>query len=407
MAEKELEVYICSNVGIDYFFFLGRTISESGYKVRSTFLVSEENYRKLAKTGGLLKVWLRIKMYILYPFLLIYKVLASKKASIFVVTSNNFFAPYLVYLFLKFKSGKVIHLLYDLYPDAIEIAGAIKPHSFISNLIGKVMKRNLAKCDATVYLGQLLKEHAESRWGRAPFSDIIDISTDLDLYSNEFNNEINSDKIILHYGGQLGHLHDANSLIKSIKFVCSSDIAQFVQFNFYVSGAQAQFLEESLYGLPVKVISAVPSAQWREDIKNFHIGMVSLSPGGATVCLPSKTYGMMAGGMAILAIAPEWSDLSTLIRTLDSGWIINNAEVLNAEDLAVGDYMENIQKNKDSDLVAECFYSQLKIIINDRNNLAEKRENAFRNVRRQHNLTLLAEKWDRIINHISLPNLLK
>lgn len=402
MAEKKLDIYICSNVGIDYFFFLGRTISASGYTVKPIYLVSELSYRKLAKTNGVKKIWLRIKMYLLYPMLLVYKVLVAKRGSVFVVTSNNFFAPYLVHLFLKLKSGKVIHLLYDLYPDAIEMAGIIKPNSKSSSLIGNIMRKTLAKCDAAVYLGQFLRKHAESRWAKAPISETIDISTDLDLYTSIFNEEIKTEKIILHYGGQLGHLHDAVSLIESIKYVCSSDIAHLVEFNFYVSGAQAQFLEDSLKDFPIKIISAVPSSKWREDIQNFHIGMVSLSPGGASVCLPSKTYGMMAGGMAILAVCPEWSDLANLVKSLDAGWIINNSEFQNESELQGQelDYLNKLKTTKSAFSVAEDFYRNLKFIINNKSILNHKRKNAYNGVRKEHNIAKLGAKWDQLIQKL-------
>lgn len=400
MGQQRLKIYICSNVGIDYFFFLGRTISEAGFDVQPIFLVSETNYRRLAKSSGLKKIWLRVQMYMLYPMLLIFRALTSSRNSIFVITSNNFFAPYLTYLFLKIKGGKVIHLLYDLYPDAIEIAGAIKVNSFVSKTIGKVMSKNLKKCNASVYLGEFLRNHAENRWGKAPISKTIDISTDLDLYSESFNPEIESQKLIVHYGGQLGHLHDAVSLIESIKHVYNSDISESVEFNFYVSGAQAQFLENSLKEFPVKIISAVPSHQWREDIKNFHIGMVSLSPGGASVCLPSKTYGMMAGGLAILAVCPEWSDLANLVRSIDAGWIINNSVYNNADNLKDGDYLNNIKKGKETSLIADNFYQQLKNILNDRNDLNKKRRNAFDGVRKYYNIRALSVEWQSIINEL-------
>jgi hypothetical protein len=281
MDKKKLKVYTASSVGVDYFLFLNKTISEAGFDSEPLFLITEEDYRKLAKQKGFRKIWLRIKMYVLYPLMLIQKGFKSEKGSVFVVSSNTFFAPYLVHVILRIKKVKVIHLLYDLFPDALEVAGSIKPDSFFSKMIGKAMIRSQRNCESTVYLGNFLMKHAENRWGKAKISKVIDISTDLTLYGNELKSLISKDKIIIHYGGQLGHLHDADSIIDSIKFICSSDIAEKVEFNFYVSGTQALFLKESLKEYPVKIISAVPSHQWRNDINNFHIGLVSLSPGGA------------------------------------------------------------------------------------------------------------------------------
>ncbi|WP_256003224.1 hypothetical protein [Pedobacter deserti] len=381
MDKQKLKIYTCSNVGMDYFLFLTRTVTQAGFDVAPIFLTSEADYRRLGKGKSISKLWLRLQMYVLYPIYLAWKVLFAKKNSIFIVSSNTFFAPYLVHLILKLRPGKLIHLLYDLYPDAIEIAGMIKPGSFISRLVGKIARRNLSGCHATVYLGEFLKKHAEDRWGKAPVSDVIDISTDLQLYAPDFRGDIDNSRIILHYGGQLGYLHDADTLIACIKYVLGSSIADRVEFNFYVSGAQAAHLKESLAGYPVKVISAIPSAQWRQDIRNFHIGMVSLSPGGASVCLPSKTYGMMAGGMAILAVAPEWSDLATLINRMDAGWIVNNS-------------------NNYSGDTARDFHSKLAAILDNTALLQQKRFNAFHNVRSFHGTDVLVHKWTQLIEKI-------
>ncbi|MBD3749607.1 MAG: hypothetical protein IE931_08930 [Sphingobacteriales bacterium] len=400
MDKKKLKVYTGSSVGIDYFFFLTSTIENAGFEVKPLFLITEIEYRRLAKSSGYRKVWLRIKMYIFYPLFLIFKGLNAPKRSIFVISSNTFFAPILLRIFLGFKSIKVVHMLYDLFPDALEIAGTIKFDSRVSKLIGLITNANLKKCDATVFLGDFLKKHAEQRWGYSKKSSVIDISTDLSLYDYKRTDLTQTKKIIIHYGGQLGHLHDAKSIIESVRYVLQSDIKNEIEFNFYVSGAQARFLEESLSNYPVKIISAIPSHQWREDIKSFHIGLVSLSPGGASVCLPSKTYGMMAGGMSILAICPKWSDLGTLIKDLNAGWIINNSPYVNIGCYKSLNYESNIKRERDKLELAIEFYTCLKDIINNRFLLEEKRLNAFNGVRNKHNLSILSEKWKEVLTNV-------
>lgn len=401
MDKKKLKVYTASSVGVDYFLFLNKTISEAGFDSEPLFLITEGDYRKLAKKKGFRKIWLRVKMYILYPMMLIQKGLKSEKGSVFVVSSNTFFAPYLVHLILRIKKIKVIHLLYDLFPDALEVAGTIRTDSFFSRMIGEIMIKSQKNCESTVYLGNFLMKHAENRWGKAKISTVIDISTDLTLYSNKLKSLISKEKIIIHYGGQLGHLHDADSIIDSIKFVCSSDISEKVEFNFYVSGTQALFLKESLKEYPVKIISAITSHQWRIDINDFHIGLVSLSPGGASVCLPSKTYGMMAGGLSILAICPQWSDLSNLVTSLDAGWIINNSKYLNEKELYTTNYLQEIKKLRSKDEIVSDFYLCLKNILEDKELLETKRQNAFNGVRSNFNINSLSEKWEDMIFNIN------
>src|SRR5690606_16824835 len=110
MAGKKLKVYTCSNVAMDYFIFLSETIKNAGYEVEPLYLVSERSYRKNGKNLGLKKVYLRFQMYVGYPLYLVYKVLTAQRNSCFVVTSNTFYAPYLVKRLAGLKKAKVIHL---------------------------------------------------------------------------------------------------------------------------------------------------------------------------------------------------------------------------------------------------------------------------------------------------------
>lgn len=388
--QKKLKIYTASSVGIDYFFFLGKTIGFNGTEVEPIFLITEKDYRALAKTKGLKKIYLRIQMYVFYPIYLMFKAIKSPRNSIFIVSSNTFYAPLLTKLAVFWKNTKVIHLLYDLFPDAIEVAGSIKQNGFLSKTIGKLSKGNFKYCDGTVYLGDFLQKHAESRWGKALHNKAIHISTDLSLYDNVFPELVSFEKIIIHYGGQLGHLHDAKSIIACIKHILQSDLRDRFEFNFYVSGAQAYFLEKSLEGLPIKIIPAVPSNIWRQDIKNYHIGLVTLSPGGASVCLPSKTYGMMAGGLSILAVCPTWSDLALLVNNNDAGWIVSNSP--HQEPIA-NNYLQSINEVRNVDEIKNEFYNTLKSISTNIEGLKEKRKNAFYSVREKYNAETLNQQW--------------
>ncbi len=398
MAEqKKLKVFIASNVGMDYFFFLGKTLAANGTEVEPIFLVKEQDYRFAAKNKGFKKIYLRIQMYVFYPLMLVCKAITSPKNSIFIVTSNTFFAPVLTKFFVSWRKIKVVHLLYDLYPDAIEIAGAIKQNGLLAKAIGKITKANFKYCNGTVYLGEFLKSHAETRWLKPNSSDVIHISTDLSLYDNTFPELSVDGKIIIHYGGQLGHLHDANSIIKCIKFLFESDLKNEFEFNFYLSGAQAQFLQDSLKDYPIKIIPAVNSSVWREDIKNYHIGLVTLLPGGATVCLPSKTYGMMAGGLAILAICPSWSDLGNLVLENNAGWIVNNSSY-NSIDFNAANYLQQIKELKQIEKMQEDFYKTLKSIVENKEIIKQKRSNAFTCVREKYNSQILNNQWISCLN---------
>ncbi|QQL50210.1 hypothetical protein [Mucilaginibacter ginkgonis] len=56
MVRPTVTVYTASSVNIDCFDFLNKTIGAAGYKVVPLYLISEYDYRKLAKTRGIKKI---------------------------------------------------------------------------------------------------------------------------------------------------------------------------------------------------------------------------------------------------------------------------------------------------------------------------------------------------------------
>ncbi len=379
MKKKNKKVYITSNVSLDYFFFLCKIFKKLGYEVKPIYLISETTYRSSSKSKNISKLILRLQMYMIYPIYILFLGLISHKSSIFIVSSNTFFAPFMMNIILKFKGNKIIHMLYDLYPDAIEVSGLINPNSFIAKTIGKITSYSLKKCSGTVFLGDYLRRHAESRWGKCKQSEVIDISTDLTLFDDKILQHSSNEKIKLHYGGQLGNLHDATSIVSLVKSLYSSDISNNIEFYFTISGSKADYLRRALKNYPIEVAPTLKSKEWRSFIKNFDIGLVSLTPGGANVCLPSKTYAMMAGGLAILAITPPWSDLASLIINNQAGWVFDNSS---------------------NEKIISNIIDKLRYLTQNREYLFQIRKNSFMNVRQNYNEYNLGMKWERFIEKI-------
>jgi hypothetical protein len=399
-AGKVKKIYNCSNVGLDYFFLLCKTLERDDWEVIPVYLLPEQKYRQFSKSNKLKKSWLRFQMYCIYPMMLFFKALFAESGSIFIVSSNTFYAPLVIAVLLRFRNIKVVHLLYDLYPDALEVAGATEIESSFSRTLGKLTKLNQSLCEGTVYLGDFLRKHAETRWGKAKRSATIHISTNLPLYDSDFRENTDKQKIVIHYGGQLGYLHDAVSIIACLKDVLSSELAEKVEFNFYVSGAQAPFLEKELRDYPVKIIAAIPSDQWRQDIKAFHIGLVSLIPGGASVCFPSKTYGMMAGGMAIITICPVWSDLANLVLEMDAGWVVNNSIYESVAEMPADEYLKALNRKRNPEGIKQEFRRIISEVIQQPDVLLHKRKNAFYGVRDRYNVSLLRTQWHSFIKDL-------
>ena len=156
-------------------------------------------------------------------------------------------------------------------------------------------------------------------------------------------------------------------------------------------------IRESFAGSGVEVVSAVPSHEWREKIRDFHVGLVTLKPGGAIVCLPSKAYSMMAGGLAILAICPKWSDLAKMIEDNDVGWVISNSPYDEMPSFADPEYFKKIEEKRDAETVAKEFHQQVEEILSNPEELDRKRKNASRVMRSTFGKEELGQRWVRFL----------
>jgi hypothetical protein len=377
--------------------FLVHILERAGWKVRVASLISEDQYRALSRGGRWRRLYLRCLMYLAYPARLKAAALLAPRTCVFVVTSNNFFAPPLVALLRRARGGATVHLLYDLFPDALSVAGKLRENTLLFRALGRVSSCAQRWCAATVYLGAFLRHHAETRWGAPKRSAVI-------AYSAAVPTPAAAEPApwrgppTFHYGGQLGHMHAADELAAALRLTCAARSGAPPPFQFYLSGAKAAAFQREVADLPVEVNPAVPPGQWRAIARASQVGLVSLLPGGATVCMPSKTYGMMAQGLAILAICPRWSDLGQLVLEHECGWLVENSPHAEAPAGDAPDYLERTRARRPVEAVAEDFRAVVEAIVADPAELLRRRANAVRAMRSAYSVEALALSWRRILD---------
>ncbi|MDA7612476.1 hypothetical protein N8626_01905 [bacterium] len=394
------KIYLCSSIRIDYLSHVRSCVELLGCEIEEVYFVSETDYRKAAGLSGIKRIWLRIQLYIFYPLRLVWSILKARKGSIFIVTSNTFYTPFLTASLNWVRGVSVVHLLYDLFPDAMIVAGKAKRRSLVTRIAGLIQQQTQRSCQGTVYLGAVLRLHCENLYGKPRRSEIIDVSADASLFSSEVKSATNP--VVFHYGGQIGHMHDADTVIKAIND-CWTDptMAKSAKFSFFVSGAQTAFVRDSFAGSEVKVLPAVPSDQWRNQIRGFHVGLVTLKPGGAIVCLPSKAYSMMAGGLAIIAICPRWSDLAAMIEESDAGWVVSNSPYETMPTFDDPEYFSKIEEKLDAADVAKRFHQQVREILANTKELDRKRRNASEAMRNRYGKEELGKKWTNFLKEVA------
>jgi glycosyltransferase involved in cell wall biosynthesis len=317
-------VWFCSSVGGGVF---GSNQTAAwralGIEARLHCAVEPAAYWR-AKSGMLARLRLRWKMYASYPLRLRRMVRRAGPAEIFVAITNPFFLPALAARAARHNGARVVHLVYDLYPDALVFGGGWSWRNPAARFAARTTRAAIAQCSATVYLGERLRAYAEARYGVAPRTAVIAVGTDASVFLGCDPAARGRRAVRCLYSGHMGHLHDWQTLGDAMAAGVPDDL----ELEIASEGPGATALKWRLALVAARNPERLAfsgtrgDAEWRTAMLSADVALVTMRPGAEKVVMPSKTYSAMAAGQAILAVCPRESDLADLIAVHDCGWVI-------------------------------------------------------------------------------------
>jgi glycosyltransferase involved in cell wall biosynthesis len=241
-----------------------------------------------------------------------------------VVTTNPFFLPPLVAWAAAFRSEQTVFVLFDLYPDALVAAGWTKPGSRLARLLARVTRSGLRRCDATVFLGERLREHVETRYQPARLGRVIPVGADGSPFRNRPPGRVDErEPVTILYAGMMGRMHEIETLCTAL----AEPLPPGVVLRFQSMGPAYRDLCRRVHGGRAEFGGPLDDLRWSEAMQTAHVGLVTLAAGAEKVAMPSKTYSSLVSGQAVLAICPSDSDLADLIRHHDCGWVVTPGDV--------------------------------------------------------------------------------
>jgi glycosyltransferase involved in cell wall biosynthesis len=162
--------------------------------------------------------------------------------------------------------------------------------------------------------------------------------------NNSFASEYGLDnKFTVLYSGNIGRLHDIETLVETIKKLNVTQPE--IQFVFIGDGAKLKFLQDYREKFKLNNLLLLPF-QPRELLSQTltacDITLVSLVKGAEKIVAPCKLYGMLASGRAILSISEDHSYIHNLLVAGDCGI---NCPPGDSEQLT--DILERLSKSPD------------------------------------------------------------
>ena len=379
MKKKHILIY-SSVSGAAFWRRMVQELQKAGYFVEVVTALSDMEYRR-GRTGfsGRLSVRLNTYFGYLLPVARHARMLENSSETVHIVTTNPFYLPAVVSLLVGKRGGRVIALMYDIFPDALFASGTVKHHGFITNIIAAITRFIIKKADATVFLGDRLREFAEHQYGNARIGTVIPVGADGKPFHLHAPVKLQqSDRVKILYSGNMGHRHDIETLIQFFNKKENTYNFGRLQFIFHASGGEYNNLQQRCREMPETLITwggALDDQEWVEVMRNSHVALVTMRPGTEKVVMPSKTYSALVAGQAILAVCPTDSDLARTVLAHNCGWVVEPGDVAGLH-AAVND------------------------ILHNQENLYAKRMNAYRTGHDVYDMQHVIDRWVELIADI-------
>ena len=275
----------------------------------------------------------------LIPFFALTALLISQKVKylnfdlVINYSPSIFFAP--VARYFKKKKSFVFLILRDFFPQWAVDQGLLAKRSPITWFFRRVEKLNYRSSNIIavqspanlnifkrIYSGQVDLKVLMNWSAQSPY--VAKDSFDKCRLRKELN--IPSDKVILLYGGNIGHAQDMNNVVRLANRLNLFEKAHLILIG---QGDEYEMVHEAVHQYQLKNLTLVPTVsqdKYREYVASADIGLFSLSKAHTTHNFPGKLLGYMVEKKPILGSVNLGNDVASIILDSKSGFVSFNGD---------------------------------------------------------------------------------
>ena len=236
--------------------------------------------------------------------------------------------PFLIWacvLALFFRRRKLIYVLFDLYPETPIAFGLMKPNGLMAKIWRGLNQIAYRKSDVVVVIGRCMQRLVKAPAEKTRFIPLwVDTQTISDQGTSTFREEwgLVGKRVVL-YSGNMARFHDFDTFLGAAKVLEDREDIVFV---FVGDGYARKSIENS--GLRnCQVRDYVSRSDLGKLLRTADVGLVSLKAGFEGFSVPSKTFGIMAAGVPVVAVMSDKSEIAQLLQEYEAGCVVPIGDV--------------------------------------------------------------------------------
>lgn len=261
----------------------------------------------------------------------------ERNALVFGITSPPFTA-HLLWVTSRVAGFSYQYMLLDLYPELLFALGTLTPGSLLGRGWLALNRLSYRRAAALSVIGRDMLPRLQRSYGLDPRQvsyiphwSPAEVSGPIPYVENPLAHRLGLDgKFVVQYAGNMGLLHDLDTLVRVAAGLRNDERIHFL----FVGKGRRRWAAEEL-GRRLKLsnvtwLDFVPRERLPETLACCHAALISLRRDLAGVAVPSKLYGILGSGRAVLALVPRESEIALVIEEERCGMVIEPDDVAGA-----------------------------------------------------------------------------
>ena len=261
------------------------------------------------------------------------------KHDVVLCVTTPFMLPYSVTLATRLRGAAAVLLIYDLYPEAMIMAGLVLPRSLTARIIRFANGFLFGALDTIITIGRdveallLTYRRVDSRQIRfIPNWALLPIRYRVIDPDNSFRQPF-GDRLVVGLSGNLGFTHHAVSVYEAARLLEGEKDIHFLLSGWGSGWKQLQEMHERDRLPNVTMTAPVAESELEEFLSAADVWIIPYRRSVAGVSVPSRIYNLLAVGRPVIVAGETHSEAAMMLIEENIGWVVRPED---SRDLAGG-----------------------------------------------------------------------
>ncbi|KRQ10122.1 glycosyltransferase family 4 protein [Bradyrhizobium manausense] len=252
----------------------------------------------------------------------------ARRHDVVMSVTSPFTLPYAITLAARLRGASTALLIYDLYPEALEVAGIAKPSSLVARALRLANAWLFRSLSAIFVIGRdvapLLLRYPGVSAGKIHF---VPNWTLLPIGFREPDpghslRHSSPAQFVVGLCGNLGFTHAPRTVFEAARLLRRDDRIHFVLSGWGVGWAELKSLQATENLENVTLLDPVPEDQLAEFLAAADAWVIPYRRNVAGVSIPSRLYNFLAVGRAVIVGTEANSEAGLAVTEEDIGWVV-------------------------------------------------------------------------------------